>query len=101
MTAIVGILNKRAVAVAADSAVTIDCQCGHKVLNSASKLFQLSKKEPVGIMVYSSATFMDTPWELIISLYREYIEAKSFDTLKEYVGDFIQFLRDNEFFLFK
>ena len=98
MTAIVGILNKRAVAVAADSAVTIDCQCGHKVLNSASKLFQLSKKEPVGIMVYSSATFMDTPWELIISLYREYIEAKSFDTLKEYVGDFIQFLRDNEFF---
>ena len=44
MTAIVGILNKRAVAVATDSAVTIDCQSGHKVLNSARKLFQLSKR---------------------------------------------------------
>ena len=60
MTAIVGILNKRAVAVATDSAVTIDCQSGHKVLNSARKLFQLSKKEPVGIMIYSSANFMET-----------------------------------------
>ena len=89
MTAIVGILNKRAVAVATDSAVTIDCQSGHKVLNSARKLFQLSKKEPVGIMIYSSANFMETPWELIISLYREHLGDSAYDSLQEYVDDFV------------
>ncbi|WP_405309199.1 hypothetical protein [Methanobrevibacter sp.] len=98
MTAIVGILNKRAVAVATDSAVTIDCQSGHKVLNSARKLFQLSKKEPVGIMIYSSANFMETPWELIISLYREHLGDSAYDSLQEYVDDFVSFIRDKHFF---
>lgn len=62
MTAIVGILNKHAVAIAADSAVTINSRSGHKVLNSANKIFSLSKHKPFGVMVYASASFMDTPW---------------------------------------
>ena len=39
MTAIVGLLNKRSIALAADSAVTINSPSGHKVLNSANKVF--------------------------------------------------------------
>lgn len=46
MTAIVGILNKRAVAVATDSAVTIDCQSGHKVLNSAIEPMNIGIPSP-------------------------------------------------------
>ena len=69
MTAIVGILNKHGVAIAADSATTVSNSQGRKVLNSATKIFQLSKKYPVAVMIYSNALFLDTPWELIIKLY--------------------------------
>lgn len=98
MTAIVGVLNKRSVALAADSAVTIDGPNGHKVLNSANKLFNISRKHPVGLMMYSSATFMETPWELIVKMYREYLQDSSFPTLQEYINNFIQYLRDNQYF---
>lgn len=98
MTAIVGILNKHAVAIAADSAVTINSRSGHKVLNSANKIFSLSKHKPVGVMVYASASFMETPWELIIKMYREQLGRNSFNTLSDYYGDFLCFLRKNKFF---
>lgn len=74
MTAVVGILNKQAVALAADSAVTISGAKGRKIFNKANKLFTLSKYHPVGIMVYSSAAFMTTPWETIIKIYRKHWE---------------------------
>jgi ATP-dependent protease HslVU (ClpYQ) peptidase subunit len=38
MTAVIGILNKEAVAVAADSAVTIGWQNGRKIYNTANKI---------------------------------------------------------------
>uniref|UniRef100_UPI0040476E04 hypothetical protein n=1 Tax=Roseivirga sp. TaxID=1964215 RepID=UPI0040476E04 len=71
MTAVVGILNKNAVAIAADSAVTIGGGNGRKILNKANKVFTLSKTHPVGVMIYSSASFMQTPWEIIIKIYRK------------------------------
>lgn len=51
MTAIVAVLNKHAVAVAADSAVTMGNT--HKVVNSANKIFTLSKYNPVAVMTYN------------------------------------------------
>lgn len=53
MTAIIGVMNKHAVAIAADSAVTLGG--GKKVLNSANKLFSLSKHHPVAIAIYGNA----------------------------------------------
>lgn len=58
MTAEIGILNKIAVALAADSAVTIQQEKGQKIYNSANKLFMLSKHSPVGVMLFGNATFM-------------------------------------------
>lgn len=49
MTAIVGVLNKHAVAIAADSAVTLGG--GRKVHNGANKLFSLSKRHPAAVAV--------------------------------------------------
>ena len=66
MTAIVSILNKHAVAIAADSAVTF----GHKVINSGNKIFTLSKYHPIAIMTYNNASYMGMPWDTIIKLYR-------------------------------
>lgn len=96
MTSIVGVLNKRAVAIAADSAVTVGDT--HKVMNTGNKIFSLSKYAPVGIAIYGSASMMDTPWEVIIKCYRRELKARKFLYLKEYVDDFMHYLRRHEFF---
>ena len=98
MTAVIGILNKSAVAIAADSAVSVAGPKGPKIFNRANKIFNLSKKQPVGIMIYNHGEFMGTPWETIIKLYRAELHDKSFSTIEDYKNDFIKFLRDKNFF---
>jgi len=85
-------MNKTAVALATDSAVTIEQQEDKKIYNSANKLFTLSKYHPVGIMIYGSVTFMGIPWETIIKIYRSKLEKQKFNTLEEYTDNFIDFL---------
>lgn len=96
MTAIVAVLNKHAVAIAADSAVTMGDT--HKVVNSANKIFTLSKYHPVAVMTYSNAAFMGVPWDIIIKEYRRKLAGNSFEKLKDYVDDFIIFLYERHFF---
>ena len=95
MTAIVAVLNRHAVAIAADSAVTMGNT--HKVVNSANKIFTLSKYNPVAVMTYNNAAFMGTPWDIIIKEYRKQLRDKSFPTLEKYLEDFIQFLHNRSF----
>ncbi len=91
MTAEVAILNKMGVAMAADSAVSIGGS--GKVYNSANKLFALSKKHPVGIMIYGNAHFMSVPWEIIIKYYRSNeLKESSFPTIQDYAESFLKFL---------
>ena len=101
MTAVLGILNKQAVAIAADSAVTVGGPENHKIFNRANKVFTLSKRHPVGIMLYNSASFMVTPWETIIKVYRSKLGDTSFATLKEYQNNFLEFLSSKNFFTYE
>jgi len=96
MTAEVAILNKTAVALAADSAITLGSQ---KIYNSGNKLFALSKYCPVGIMVFGNAEFMGIPWETIIKFHRSKLKSKKFGELIDYAKDFISFL-ENEHSVF-
>lgn len=89
MTAEIGILNKSAAVLAADSAVTIGKN--QKVFNTANKIYQLSCNDSIGIMMYNSANWQDVPLEVIIKIYREKFNTP-FPTLKEYVLDFVNFL---------
>lgn len=98
MTAVIGILNKNGMTMAADSAVTVTGGNSKKIYNTANKIFTLSKFHPVGIMIYSSSSFMETPWEIIIKLYRKELKEKCFDKVEHYKDDFIRFLRENDFF---
>lgn len=98
MSSVIGILNKQAVALAADSAVTISSRENRKIFNSANKIFTLSKYHPVGVMIYNSASFMDTPWEIIIKMYRKHLKDRSFKTVEAYQKDFLKYLRTNDFF---
>lgn len=98
MTAIVGVLNKHAVAVAADSAATINGTLGRKVLNQANKIITISKYHPIAVMIYSSSSFLGTPWDVIVKLYRDNLKEKDFNSVSDYISDFIKFLSDNSFF---
>ena len=95
MTAVVGILNKKGVAVAADSAVTVATPNNRKIYNSANKIFTLSKYHPVGVALYNGADFMGIPWEIIIKEYRSYIGSRCFNTVQDYRDDFLRWMRDD------
>lgn len=93
MTAIVGILNKQAVAVAADSAVTVGG--GVKIYNTANKIFNLAKGCPVGIAIYGNASLNGcVPWEVVIKMYRKHIGSNKFPLLSDYVSDFIEYVKE-------
>ena len=98
MTAIVGILNKRAAVMAADSAVTVSNAHGTKIYNTATKIFRLSREHPVGVMIFDSSYFMETPWDLIFKLYRDRRGSQGFNTLDEYVRNFLNFLSSEDYF---
>jgi len=94
MTAEVAILNKSAVALAADSAVTIPMSDGGaKIYNTVNKLFGLYPNHLVGVMIFGSAQIMQTPWETIIKLYRSQLKPQQFKNLEDYGDDFIRFLK--------
>ena len=99
MSAGICIMNQNAIAMAADSAVTIGG--GIAIHNSVNKLFSLSRIEPIGAIIYSNANFMQTPVEIILKQYRSEIDSEKryFDKLFDYVDDFIDFLIRQKDFL--
>lgn len=95
MSAGICIMNQNAIALAADSAVTVDG--GKAIHNSVNKLFSLSRFEPIGALIYSNASFMNTPVEIILKQYREYLDTnkKYCDYLEEYMKEFFSYLKSN------
>ena len=75
MTAEIAIVNRSAVAFAADSAVTIQIGNGQKIYNSAEKIFQYCFQRPVGLMIYNNAEFMNVPIEVVIRKFRKEVDA--------------------------
>ena len=99
MTAEIAIMNKGAVALAADSAVTFSpaplpgtALKDAKIYHSVNKLFTLSKYRPVGVMVYGSADFMGVPWETIIKTYRARLGTRDHESLQAHADAFVEFL---------
>ncbi|MCZ7625488.1 MAG: hypothetical protein M5R38_06330 [Candidatus Methylomirabilis sp.] len=97
MTAQIAIMNKSAIALATDSAVTLGAaKAGGaaKVYQTVEKLFSLPKDHSVGIMISGNAEFMGVPWETIIKVYRGNLGQQSFARLEDYATHFIRFLED-------
>lgn len=94
MTSEVIIKNKSGIVLAADSAVTVTTDGIYgtkaKVYNSANKLFMLSKKDPVGVLIYNSSTINDIPAEIIIKEFRA--KNKSYKKLKQYQEALVDFI---------
>jgi len=98
MTAEVAVMNTQGVAIAADSAVTISTGQDYKTYYTQQKIFNLSPRLPVGIMVYNNAEFMGINWEIVINEFSKEFNAATrdriYDTLEEYAKHLIFFLRD-------
>lgn len=94
MSAGICIMNKNAIALAADSAVTVGQHLA--IHNSANKLFALSKVAPVGAIIYSNAEVMGIPVEILIKQYKRDLGQKTFNSLEEYVKDFISYMLRNK-----
>lgn len=93
MTAEIAVLNRYAVALAADSAVTIGDGSTTKIFQSENKLFQLSEDQPIGIMLYNATSHYGIPWELIIKDFREKHKEFRAEVLFNIVPRFVEFLQ--------
>lgn len=108
MTAEVALLNKQAVALAADSKATFGSGMNIKTYDSVDKLFNLSREHPVGVMIYGNAEFMRVPWEVIIKEFRERHGDTGHATIEgwgdaffDFAGQFHDFsMRDSEIAVF-
>ena len=92
MTAEIAVINKSAIALAADSKVTLSIGGRQKTYDTVNKLFSLSKSEPIGAMIYGNAEFMGFPWETILKEYRRRSPRKNFDTVQLWADDLLSFL---------
>ncbi len=90
MTCEVAVMNKRGIALAADSAVTLGN--GKKIYHTAEKLFSLSPSIPVAIMTFGAADMMNVPWETVVKIYAQKLGSRRFDTLDQYAKDFLGFI---------
>ena len=89
MTSEILILTPSAVALAADSAVTVG---NKKTYNGVNKLFMLSNDPPMGIMTYNLATFSNIPMETLIKEFKKEMD-KNLKTVVEFRDCFEKFLK--------
>jgi len=71
MTSEIAVMNQRAVALAADSAVTLIDGGTVVVRNDQRKLYNLVGGQPIGIMFFGVADMMGHPWEHLIEHYQK------------------------------
>jgi hypothetical protein len=94
MTCEVAVMNKLGIALAADSAVTVND--GEKVYHHVDKIFPLSSKPPVAVLIYGSAEIMGVPWEIIVKMYLDKFANKQFPELEDYAHNFLAFVSDSK-----
>lgn len=95
MTSEVLILNKRAIVIGADSAVTTSGGDHPRYSKSANKIFELSNVGSVAAAIYGNAAVDNMPWELAIKLFRNKLGNATFPTLGEFASALFQYLQGN------
>lgn len=97
MTSEVVLMNNKAVAVAADSVVTVAIDgVPRKTFQGVNKLFEISPGNPVAMMIYSNAEVMGYPWKTVINAYMKQSGNPTFDSVEAYAEDFFKFLDGNK-----
>lgn len=89
MTAEILIINSSAIAMAADSAVTVG---NKKTYNGVNKLFMLSNDPPMGIMIFGNANFDIFPMETLIKEFKKNQDFKKLNNIQRIHEAFIEYL---------
>jgi len=98
MTSEIAVMNQRAVALAADSAVTLIDGGTVVVRNDQRKLYNLINGQPVGIMFFGVADMMGHPWEHLIEHYQTKVRPRPQMHLRDYCTGFLGMLDNLEEF---
>lgn len=96
MTAEIAILNRSALAFAADSAVTLTIGNKRKTYDTAEKLFEFSRKQPIALMIYNNVEFVGVPLDVLIRKYRSEHEDREYSTIRDASDTFLEYLRTFE-----
>lgn len=96
MTAVIGLLNKRGAAIAADSAVTRGRD--YKFTKNGNKMIRMSDAVPISVMLTGNGAFCHTQWDIIVRHYRQHRGDVKHETVEAYVHDFFKYIADNHLF---
>lgn len=99
MTAVVGILNKKGVAIAADSAVTRTRGRNNKVTKNGNKMVRVSDVLPISVMLTGNGAFLRTQWDIIIRHYRQHRGNIKHETVEVCMHDFFRYIADHGLFI--
>lgn len=105
MTSVVGILNKRGIALAADSAVTRKrnkegggLRLVEKCTKNGNKMVRLSgntNPAKITVMFTGNAEYLGTPWDVIARRYRQKRGDTVHATVEDAAIDFFEFIAEN------
>ena len=99
MTSEIAVMNQRAVALAADSAVTLIAGGQVVIRNDQRKLYNLVEGHPVGLMFFGIADILGHPWDHLIEHYQKKKRPTALPHLRDYAVSFTAMLDNlNEFF---
>jgi hypothetical protein len=98
MTSEIAVMNQRAIALAADSAVTLSDGGKIVVRNDQRKLFNLAEGVPVGVMVFGKAEVMGHPWEVLLEHHRKKRKSGTLRRVGDYAAAFTLMLDNLEEF---
>lgn len=100
MTSEAALMNRGAVALAADSATTVTYwdhnknQLERRFFKRANKIFNIVSGQPVGLMTYDSAVLQGMPWEVLAKAYRD-AQRTPMDKLRDYATSLFSYLEGN------
>lgn len=94
MTAEIAIANRQAIALAADSAVTVGKK---RVWNRSNKLFSLGPTNDIAIMIYNVGDLLGIPWEIVVKQFRAERGATRFGRVRDCAESFMDFIKDARF----
>lgn len=98
MTSEVLILNKHAIVLGADSAVTTSgAESGQsRYSKSANKIFEIAQNGSVAGTIYGNSHIDLVPWELAIKLFRRHLGKTTFSKVNDYSTALLEFLKAND-----
>lgn len=100
MTSEVALMNRSAVALAADSAATVTywnpdkAKHEQRFFKRVNKIFNIVSNKPVGLMVYGTGSLQGMPWEVLAKAYRDDHVGQGHEMLPAYADDFFKYLAD-------